>query len=110
MGKQKASLDDVMKEPTHFIGACYGQKCDPPDTMSSVRYNVCRALGESLKGVQYPSETKVTAAPSDTLQVHAAVRGHAPGKYVVVQLRSWLVHCSASMKAAQHAAIPRLFH
>ena len=37
----KASLDDVMKESTHFIGACYGQKCDPSDTMSSIRYKVC---------------------------------------------------------------------
>ena len=36
------------------------------------------------KGGQYPSETKVTAAPSDTLQMHAAVTGHAPGKYAVV--------------------------
>ena len=36
----KASLDDVMKESTHFIGACYGQKCDPSDTMSSIRYKV----------------------------------------------------------------------
>ena len=39
-GDPKASLDDVMKESTHFIGACYGQKCDPPDTMSSIRYKV----------------------------------------------------------------------
>ena len=61
------------------------------------------------KGGQYPSETKVTAATSDTLQLHAAVTVHAPGKYAVVQLRSWLVHCSACVKAAQHAAIPRRF-
>ena len=27
--------------------------------------------------------------------------GHAPRKYAVVHLRSWLVHCSASVKAAQ---------
>ena len=40
LGDPKASLDDVMKESTHFIGACYGQKCDPSDTMSSVRYKV----------------------------------------------------------------------
>ena len=60
------------------------------------------------KGGQYPSEANVTAAPSDTLQLHAAVTGHAPGKYAV-QLRRWLVHCSASVKAPQHAAIPILF-
>ena len=70
---------------------------------SATKYAVHRA-----KGGQYPSETKVTAAHSDTLQLHAAVTGHDPGKYAVVQLRSWLVHCSASVKAAQHAAIPRL--
>ncbi len=40
LGDPKASLDDVMKESTHFIGACYGQKCDPSDTMSSIRYKV----------------------------------------------------------------------
>ena len=41
-GDPKASLDDVMKESsTHFIGACYGQKCDPSDTMSSICYKVC---------------------------------------------------------------------
>ena len=39
-GDPKASLDDVMKESTHFIGACYGQRCDPSDTMSSIRYKV----------------------------------------------------------------------
>ncbi len=40
LGDPKASLDDVMKESTHFIGACYGHKCDPSDTMSSIRYKV----------------------------------------------------------------------
>ena len=40
MGDPKTSLDDVMKESTHFIGACYGHKCDPSDTMSSIRYKV----------------------------------------------------------------------
>ena len=39
-GDPKASLDDVMKESTHFIGECYGKKCDPSDTMSSIRYKV----------------------------------------------------------------------
>ena len=39
-GDPKASLDDDMKESTHFIGACYGQKCDPSDTISSIRYKV----------------------------------------------------------------------
>ena len=34
LGDPKASLDDVMKESTHLLGACYGQKCDPSDTMS----------------------------------------------------------------------------
>ena len=36
----KARIDDVMKESTHFIGACYGQKCDPSNTISSFRYKV----------------------------------------------------------------------
>ena len=40
LGDPKAIIDDVMKEFTHYIGACYGQKCDPSDTMSSVRYIV----------------------------------------------------------------------
>ena len=40
LGDPKASLDDVMKESTNFIGACYGQKCEPSDTMSSIRYKV----------------------------------------------------------------------
>ena len=40
LGDPKASLDDVMKESTHFIGACYGQKSDPSDTMSSIHYKV----------------------------------------------------------------------
>ena len=40
LGDPKASFNDAMKESTHFIGACYGQKCDPSDTMSSIRYKV----------------------------------------------------------------------
>ena len=40
LGYPKASHGDVMKESTHFIGACYGKKCDPSDTMSSIRYKV----------------------------------------------------------------------
>ena len=40
LGDPKASLDDVMKESSHFIGASYGQKCDLSDTMSSIRYKV----------------------------------------------------------------------
>ena len=40
LGDPKASFKVVMKESTHCIGACYGQKCDPSDTMSSVRYKV----------------------------------------------------------------------
>ena len=40
VGDPKASLDDAMKESTHFIGACYGQKCDPSDIISSFRYKV----------------------------------------------------------------------
>ena len=40
LGDPKARLYDIMKESTHFIGTCYGQKCDPSDTMSSIRYNV----------------------------------------------------------------------
>ena len=36
LGDPQASLDDVRKEYTHFIGTCYGQMCDPSDTMSSV--------------------------------------------------------------------------
>ena len=40
LGDPKASLDDVMKESTHFIGACYGQKCESSDTMSSIHYKV----------------------------------------------------------------------
>ena len=33
LGDPKASLDDVMKDSIHVICACYGQKCDPSDTM-----------------------------------------------------------------------------
>ena len=40
LGDPKASLDDIVKESTHFIGACYGQKCDPSDIMSSISYKV----------------------------------------------------------------------
>ena len=40
LGDPKASLDDAMKESTPFIGTCYGQTCDPSDTMSPVRYKV----------------------------------------------------------------------
>ncbi len=39
----------------------------------------------------------------------AAVTGHAPRKDVVVHMRSWLVHCSATVKAAEPATIPILF-
>ena len=49
LGDPKASLDDVMNESTHFIGACYGQKCEPSDTMSSIRYKVW-VSGTSRKG------------------------------------------------------------
>ena len=45
LGDPKAIIDDVMKESTHFIGACYGQHCDPSDTMSSVRYKVWVSMG-----------------------------------------------------------------
>ena len=40
LGDPKASLDDVTKESTHFIRACYGQKSEPSDTMSSIHYKV----------------------------------------------------------------------
>ena len=40
LGYPKASLDDVIKESTHFISACYEQKTYPPDTMHRVRYKV----------------------------------------------------------------------
>ena len=40
LGDLKDSLDHAMKESTHLIGACYGRKCDPSDTMYSVRYKV----------------------------------------------------------------------
>ena len=40
LGVPKASIDDLMKDSTHFIGACYGKKCDPSDTMSSIRYKI----------------------------------------------------------------------
>ena len=33
LGYPKASLDDVMKESTHFISTCYEQKTYPLDTM-----------------------------------------------------------------------------
>ena len=33
----------------------------------------------------------------------AAVTGHAPYEYALVRLHSWLVHCSASVKAGQPA-------
>ena len=33
LGDPKASLDDVVKESTHFTSACYAQKTYPPDTM-----------------------------------------------------------------------------
>ena len=84
MGKQKASLDDVMKEPTHFsVHVMDRSAIHPTQCMqSATKYAVHWA-----KGCQYPPETKVTVAPSDTLQLHAAVTGHAPGKYAVVQLR-----------------------
>ena len=60
LGDPKARLDDVMKESTHFIGACYGQ-------VRSIRHNVFNPLQSMgithrAKGGQYPSETKVTAA------------------------------------------------
>ena len=165
LGDPKASLDDAMKESTYFVGACYGQKCDPSDTMSSIRYKVW------AKGGQYPSETKshcrllwkplermqsglifklafgklhcnrihqrwihlsLDGHPKDhqvhiaqchyqvklklPLQIYlswptaaAAVTGHAPRKDVVVHMRSWLVHCSATVKAAEPATIPILF-
>ena len=35
LGEPTASLDNVMNESTHFIGACNGQKCDPSDTKLS---------------------------------------------------------------------------
>ena len=33
LGDPKASLDDVMKESTHFISACYEQKTYSPDKL-----------------------------------------------------------------------------
>ena len=49
LGDPKASLDDVMKESTHFIGACYGRKCDPSSTQclqSATKFGY-HVLGES---------------------------------------------------------------
>ena len=46
LGDPKANLDDVIKESTHFIGACYGQKCDPSDTMSSICYKLWASCTE----------------------------------------------------------------
>ena len=167
MGDPKASLDEVMKESIHFIGACYGQKCDLSDTMSSIRYKVwvsrigrkgasilpklkslpptVEAFRDNVRWAHFqaciwkaalqhgPPEldplefgwasegpsgaycpvslpSKVEVAPSDILiNAAATVTGHAPRKDAVVHLRSWLVHCSATVKAAQPAAIPRLF-
>ena len=34
LGNRKVSLDDVTKESTHCIRACYGQKSDPSDALS----------------------------------------------------------------------------
>ena len=160
LGDPKASLDDVMKESTHFIGAWYGQKCDPSDTMYSVRYKVwvsrsgrkwarilpklkslpqrglffklafgklhCNRFQQSWIHVSldgHPKDHQVHIAQCHyqvklklLLQIYlswstayAAVTGHAHRKDAVVHLRSWLVHCSAGVKAAQPAAIPRLF-
>ena len=39
----------------------------------------------------------------------AAVTAHALHTYAIVHLPRWLVHCSASVKARQPAAIPILF-
>ena len=33
LGDPKASLDDVVKESTHFISVCYEQKTYLPDTL-----------------------------------------------------------------------------
>ena len=171
LGDPKSRLDDVMKESTHFIGACYGQKCDPSDTMSSIRYKVwvsctgrkgasilpklkslpptVEAFRENVKRAHFqvciwkaalqqdPSEldplefgwasegpsgayfpvslpSKVEFAPSDILKlINCSCSSDRPCSSqrcscLSAQL-ALIVHCSASVKAAQPAAIPRLF-
>ena len=61
LGDPKASLDDAMKESTYFVGACYGQKCDPSDTMSSIRYKVWVSR-TGRKGASILPKLKATAA------------------------------------------------
>ena len=44
LGDPDAGLDDVMKESIHFIGACYGHKFDPSDTIGVIRPAIMREI------------------------------------------------------------------
>ena len=61
LGDPKASLDDAMKESTYVVGACYGQNCDPSDTMSSIPYKVWVSR-TGQKGVSILPKLKATTA------------------------------------------------
>ena len=91
LGDQKASLDDVMKESTHFISACYEQKTYPPDTMHWARYKVLvsRTGRKGPTAAQYPSETKVTATYYGSL---LEIRDTKAGSFSSLYLES----CSAT--------------
>lgn len=43
LGNISADLKDVFCEATNFVAACYGQKCQPGETMSDIRYKVWAA-------------------------------------------------------------------
>ncbi len=40
LGNPMASLEDVLCESAAFVAACYGQKCQPHETMTDIRYKV----------------------------------------------------------------------
>ena len=40
LGDPSACFEDVLREATTFTAACYGQKCEPGETMTDVRYKV----------------------------------------------------------------------
>ena len=96
LGYLKTSIDDVMKESIiHLIGACYGQKCDPSNTMSSVSYEAwvsrTRRKGASIlpKLKSQPPTTEAYREPPELDPLEFGYTSEGPsGAYCPMSLPS----------------------
>ncbi len=65
LGNPTASLEDVLCESAAFVAACYGQKCQPHETMTDIRYKVWASKTGRKSACLLP---KLKAIPPPTSQ------------------------------------------